>query len=172
MRLIVIDPGLANTAVLTVDDGRITSSQTWTTKAHGPKPTFAEVMERGNLLADRLFELLTMPENREATVVIEAYEDFGGGHLRIRKGKPIPNRWTTPVICALLGNTAETCLNDVVWQLASLVMTHYAGYKQMWAAGQKGIIPGDELVTNDHERSAACHAIAYINTHRYEKGQS
>jgi hypothetical protein len=84
MRLIVIDPGLANTAVLTVDDGR----------------AFPRASRR--------------------------------------------------------------------MALASLVMTHYAGYKQMWAAGQKGIIPGDELVTNDHERSAACHASAYINTHRYE----
>lgn len=171
MGLIVgIDPGLANTAMVAIENGRIVLSRTITTKGAG-KPTFETVMQRGTTIADKLLELFD-PLRNVTVVPIEGYEDFGGGYLRKRKKKGgeaerlVPNRWTTPAVCALIGAKLSSRGYTVVWQSPRLVMTRYAAYKSAWATGRTGLFPGDELITNDHERSAACHALAWIDAHK------
>ncbi len=168
-RIVVgIDPGLESTALVVFTDGRITDACTFTTKARGPRPDFASVIERGSSQAQRVVEALSEIEHVDA-VAIEEYEDFGGGHLRTRNNKPIPLRWTTPAVCALIGAQVDALGYAVTWQRPSLVMAHYREYKARWAAKQFGIVPGDELLTNDHTRSAACHALAWIAANRTER---
>ncbi len=163
-----IDPGLANTAVVVLEDGRVTVSKTIATKGEGPRPSFESVMARGLYIAREVADTCDPLWNVTA-VAIEGYEDFGGGHLRTREGKPIPNRWTTPAVCALLGQTLISRNYPVVWQRASVVMRQYGPYKAAWRKGQRGVVPGDSLVTNDHERSALCHALAWMDAHKIER---
>lgn len=164
MIIVGIDPGLANTALVAMEDDRFSKVATITTEGHG-KPDFAGVMQRGTVIANQVCNLLRDLGSDDLTVAIESYEDFGGGHLRTRDGKPIPNRWTTPAVCALIGTHIEAAGFRVVWQRPSTVMTQYGAFKRRWAAKQFGLVPGDERLTNDHLRSAACHALAYRDSH-------
>lgn len=162
-----IDPGLANTAIVVVVDGHITGARTVTTKGSGT-PDFPTVMERGSRICAEVERVMADLWNVEA-VAIEGYEDFGGGHLRNRNGRPIPNRWTTPAVCALIGARLGSLGYTVVWQRPSVVMARYAAHKRFWADGKSGLVSGDERLTNDHLRSAAAHALAYIDGHHARK---
>ena len=164
MIIVGIDPGLANTAVTALEDGRFILAKTIKTPADG-KPQFPEVMARGMSIARQVEQAIKPLPIMDVTVAIEGYEDFGGGHLQSRKGKPIPNRWTTPAVCALIGMRLEMAGYKVVWQRPSVVMRQYAPYKQQWEA-KRSIVPGDELLTNDHLRSAGCHALAWSDRRR------
>jgi hypothetical protein len=172
--IVGVDPGLAHTAsvAVCVRPVKIVAAYTITTKAAGPKPDFPTVMERGAVITERLgLFLATLPN--VATIAIESYEDIGGGVKRIAKnGKLIPNRWTTPAVCALIGAKLTALGYSVVWQSPSVVMTRYRDYKRAWSDGRTGLVPGDHLLTNDHLKSAACHALAYIDAHRYERGSA
>jgi hypothetical protein len=88
-----------------------------------------------------------------AHIVIEAYEDFGGGHLR-----EAHSRYFTPF---LLGYVAARTPHRVHihWQAASVVLRATRAYREHWEAGRRGLVPGDELLTNEHLRSAACHGL-------------
>jgi hypothetical protein len=163
MKVVGIDPGLANTGIVVIEDGRVVFAITLTTKGAG-KPDFASVMERGTLIGKQVREELSLMTGITA-VAIEGYEDFGGGHLRNRDGKPIPNRWTTPAVCALIGVYVSLAGCEPTWQKASTVMGDYRAYKALWAQG-RSIIPGDEKLTNEHLRSAACHALAWIDANK------
>lgn len=162
--IIGIDPGLAHTGIaVVVDPDTILHACTVRTEADGPTPSFTLAMSRARWVATEVVRLLE--EYREAidTVVIEGYEDFGGGHLRTAR-----NRWTTPIVCALIGDALERRGYTVVWQSASVVMAQYREYKTRWKAGQRGLVGGDSELANDHERSAACHALAYLASAKRE----
>jgi hypothetical protein len=168
--IVGIDPGLAKTAVVVLRGGEFIRAKTFTTTGDTGKPNFPSVMERGSTIAAGVTDALDHMCWNVVAVAIESYEDFGGGHLRKSKksNAPIPNRWTTPAVCALLGYRLEMLGYNVVWQRPSLVMAHYREYKARWAAGVTGIVPGDQLLTNDHLRSAACHALAYADARRFD----
>ena len=147
-----MDPGIAEMGVLRMEDGRIVAARTYKTPTAGPHPLFEETLERAAIQAGRVKS--EADEWGAAVVVLEAYEDFGG---RYKRG--VRNRWMTPL---LLGMIAVTVEQPCVWQGAGAVLTAYGPHKRMWAAGHTGIIEGDELLGTDHERSAACHALAYL----------
>jgi len=152
VRWLAVDPGIAAMGVLLMDGQRIIEARTYRTKADGPRPQFVTTLERAHRQALRV--QIAAEEWGASVVVLEGYEDFGGQHKR-----GVRNRWMTPL---LLGMIAALVDRPCVWQDAGAVLTAYGQHKRMWAAGQTGIIAGDDLLGNDHERSAACHALAYL----------
>ncbi len=167
-KIAAIDVGLADTAIVVFEDGRFTDAHTITTKADGRRPTFPAVFKRGQEIARRVSRFLAkVPAIK--TVAIEGYEDYGGGvHKRARSGALIPNRWTTPAVGVLIGDQVERDGLSVEWQPPGVVLTAYHEHKARWRAGAVGLVPGDELLTNDHLRSAACHALWYHDRHPEE----
>lgn len=163
-----IDVGLAKTAIVVLQDGRFVYAGTITTKSASRRPTFAGVMKRGHDVAQRAFGFLAIKyTSRDMIVAIEGYEDIGGATYKRSKTSNalVPNRWTTPVVCALIGERLEREGFTVVWQSPSVVMSAYRQQKAFWGAKKRGLVPGDELLTNDHLRSAACHALYYRDRH-------
>ena len=152
VRWLAVDPGIAEMGVLRMDRARIIEARTYKTPAAGPRPEFVPVLDRARIQALRVQS--EADEWGAVVVVIEAYEDFGGHHKR-----GVRNRWMTPLLLGMLAVLVE---QPCVWQDAGAVLTAYGQHKRMWAAGQTGIIAGDDLLGNDHERSAACHALAYL----------
>lgn len=149
---LAVDPGINSMGVLRMDDGTIVTATTFTTASEGPVPDWAGTLKRAERqVASLEAEVL---DHRPAFIVAEAYEDFGGQYKR-----GVRNRWMTPV---LLGMMAATFGELLVWQPAGAVLTRYGPHKRAWAEGRTGLLPGDELLTNDHTRSAACHALAYL----------
>lgn len=138
--------------VLLMDGQRIIEARTYRTKADGPRPQFVTTLERAHRQALRV--QIAAEEWGASVVVLEGYEDFGGQHKR-----GVRNRWMTPL---LLGMIAALVDRPCVWQDAGEVLTAYGQHKRMWAAGQTGILVGDGKLSNDHERSAACHALAFL----------
>lgn len=146
-----IDPGLANTGIVLFVDGRIVDARTAVTDGNADTDAFAKTMRR---VSDTAHDVATIFERFEPDVVaIEAYEDFGGKHLREAR-----RRWTTPM---LIGALATVLPADVVrWQRASVVMSQYRIPILAWKRGDKRVMaayPGVEYATNEHLRSAAAH---------------
>ena len=141
--------------VVQVEGVAITNAMTFTTPADGPVPSWASTLERCGVQVQRLMDVVRcwQPD----VLVLEAYEDFGGQHKR-----GVRNRWMTPVLLGMIVQALEGAEVTVVWQGAGDVMTAYRAHKASWAKGIAGIMPGDNLLGNDHERSAACHAMAYL----------
>lgn len=160
MRLLCVDPGLASTALVLFDRGRISAAHTLTTPSEGPRPKFAACVKRAEDLSRALLEAGMAME--PDIVVVELYRDIPGA---LRNAS---NRWATPLTIGLLIPTLRALTEDgsIVWQDPELVMTRYAGYKLAWKAGTRGICRGDELLRNDHLRAAAAHGLFYIDTHK------
>ena len=155
MIVVGVDPGLAATAVVAYDTlaRRIIDAATYKTPADGPRPDFAAAVSRARVQGDSVARFAA--DHNAGLIIAEGYEDFGGGHKR-----GVSNRWTTPLVCMAIA--CATC-RPVTWQAASVVMRRYAPHKAAWASRQYGIIAGDERLTNDHTRSAACHVLAWID---------
>ena len=152
MRIIVgIDPGLANTGIVALDERERVVLATTIHSAGEGQPEFSGVMERGMAVASGVVEALQPLENVER-VAIEGYEDFGP-HLRGAR-----NRWTTPAVAALIGSKVASAGYTVEWQSPSAVMRAYSAHKRMWEQ-KRTVIEGDDALTNDHLRSAAAHAL-------------
>jgi hypothetical protein len=167
-RIVAGDLGLANTALVLFEGKRIVDALTITTPASGSRPTFERAIERCEIIAVRVSAFVALHEPE--AIVLESYKDFGGGHLRVRKDKPIPNRWTTPLMIGYLARALAGQV-PIVWQDPEIVMTRYHQAKKLWALGQRGIAGGDELLQkrgtrNDHCRSAAAHGLFYLETHK------
>lgn len=154
MIVIGVDPGLASTGVVVYDTQRraFVDARTFTTPADGPRPDFAAAVSRAITQALDVAEVAI--GWRAGLIVAEGYEDFGGGHKR-----GVTNRWTTPLVCMAIACSTDV---PVEWQKASVVMRRYGAHKQAWAAGQS-LVRGDELLTNDHTRSAAAHVLAWAD---------
>jgi hypothetical protein len=164
--VVAVDPGLANTGVVVMAGRKIADAATFKTKSRG-RPDFESVMERGQHMAESVSALVGELSDVEA-VVIEEYEDFGGGTYR-RSGVSdalVPNRWTTPVVCALIGSRLASLGYNVVWQRPAIVMARYRSHKGYWERKCYGLVEGDTRLTNDHVRSAACHGLAYLDGRR------
>jgi len=162
-RFLAVDPGLANTAAVLFDDGRIAGAWTFTSEAAGPRPEFASVMDRACATS---IELLRIARDCDIDgVVMESYRDIPG-HLREAR-----LRWTTPAVCAFLAATLGAAGFPVVWQDPELVGVTYGGLRGMWASGKTGLVPGDEVLqkrgtANEHTRAAASHGVAFIDSHK------
>lgn len=152
MILLASDPGLANSAFVLFVCGEIVKAQTFTTKGSGPTVDFVLALQRAKEQATSFDHILaeTWPDH----VAIEGYEDFKGGYKR-----NVKNRWTTSLVLARFDAVLEDKDVFVHWQMPSVVLTQLGQYKRMWASGRTGLFPGDHLLKNDHERSAAIHGI-------------
>lgn len=163
--VIGIDPGLADTGMVATAGLRIVDVGHITTKGRGGDPTFADVMARGSAVAleARVFVeeiAVAFESDHPPVIVIEGYEDFGGRHLRGAR-----NRWTTPAVAALLYAGIVGC-GEVVWQSPGVVMADYGYAKRFWKAKQRGLLEGEDRLTNDHLRSAGAHVLAYLDAER------
>lgn len=168
MRILAVDPGLANTGVVLFADGRVHAVQTIRTPGDGRKTDWTKALARSSEIAVELSTAIERAHPDE--IVCESYKDFGGGHLRVRDGKPVPNRWTTPL---LIGYLHAAVFEDwqhsgitIVYQDPEVVMTLYRDHVRMWEDKRRGIAPGDDLITNEHLRSAAAHGLYRIATSR------
>jgi hypothetical protein len=167
VRLLAVDPGLANAGLVLFEGKRIADVRTCKTAPEGPRPTFTAAVQRGEEIARQIREYGAEIGTVDV-VVAETYVDMGGGHLRMREGKPIPNRWTTPLAIGLIIPALRDLTEDgeIVWQPADIVMTRYGQYKRLWALGQTGVVTGDIALRNDHLRSAAAHGLFYLDTRK------
>lgn len=162
MRLLAIDPGLANTGMVLFVDGAIVDAQTITTKGAGRKTEFNAALHRCATICAIVSDAIERMD--PDMIVVELYKDIPG-HLR-----KAANRWTTPMLIGYLhARVLDAILEahvDVVYQDPEQVMTAYREVVGMWAAGRRGIWPGDERLTNEHLRSAAAHAVHRIAIER------
>lgn len=148
-----IDPGLANCGVLIWDGRRIIAARTFTSGGDGYRTDFDLAYQRSRATADDVAEYLLAYHVERA--VVEKYRDIPGD---LRKAR---NRWTTPLAIGVLLSRIDVDGRTIIFQDPEYVMTAYSQAKSLWKAGRHGILPGDELITNDHLRSAGCHLLSY-----------
>ena len=159
--ILAVDPGVAATGVVLLVGGRITEAHTFRTKR--VDDSFSDVLRRVNDQCDQV-ELLAADQYRsELHIAIESYEDFGP-HLRGAK-----NRWMTPMLLPLLEIDLRG-YGAVYWQSPKTVLTATRTYRAHWESGRRGLVPGDERLTNEHLRSAACHAVYLDGALRLGRG--
>ncbi len=164
-RLIILDPGLADTGFLATEGKRIVRAETWRTKGSASRDSFEATMrrvfEQADALSSALFDL------KPSRVVMEGYRDFGGMHKR-----DVKLRWTTPLVIAAFSSVCQHEGVSVTWQDPAVVMGAYSAHMLAHKAGGRGIYPGDSLVTTEHERSAMAHLLAYNDRQRYGRRAS
>lgn len=159
-RLLAIDPGLANTGVVLFVDGAVHAVQTIRTEGDGHKTDFCKALERASSIAADLS--LAIERARPDEIVCELYRDIPGALRRAA------NRWTTPLV---IGYLHAAVFED--WRVSGIpthyqdpetVMTLYRDHVRMWEAKRRGLVAGDQYLTNEHLRSAACHGLYRIAT--------
>ena len=153
VRLLAIDPGLANTGLVAFVDGKIVEARTIRTTGNAKhdayEATIARVEDIEAQVAD--FARLFAPD----VTAIESYVDLPSWGDNKRNATL---RWTTPLVVYAV---ARVAVGQVVWQTSAVVLTQYAEYLKRWQAGFS-FVPGDELLTNEHTRAAACHGLHAI----------
>lgn len=164
--LIAIDPGLANTACVVFEDGRITQAHTFKTASSGPRTTFADAMTRCSIQTANVDELICALG--PAHITCETFRDIPGELRKVKK-----NAWATPLLIGFLAAGAFELAQDegrqVHWQDPEIVLTRYSGIRQGWKAGRFGVVEGDTMLTNDHLRAAGCHGLFRLDLLRGPK---
>lgn len=161
--ILAVDPGVAATGVVLLVGGRFTEAYTWTTRP-GNIDRWRDLQARAGLQALRIVDHITaLPAG--AHVVIEAFEDFGGGHLR-----EAHSRYYTPYLLGFVAARVSAHPVHIHWQMASVVLSATRAYREHWEAGRRGLVPGDGLLTNEHLRSAACHGLHLDGLLRQKRG--
>lgn len=150
-RLLAVDPGLANTALVLFDGKRITWARTITTAAEGSRPDFTAAVARCRRIAAAI-ETAHLELGDVDEVVIETYRDIPG---RLRT---VSNRWTTPLAIGLMLPALEA-FGPVAWQDPETVMSAMRDTVTYWSLGQRHLALGDHLLTNAHLRSAGAHGL-------------
>lgn len=159
MRVLAVDPGLANTGLVYFESRHIAAAETIRTRSDGPRPDWARVVERGQEIAHGIREVADRLGPVDV-VVCESYRDIPG---RLRT---VANRWTTPLVIGLVIPTLIDLAPALVWQDPERVMRAYAGAVRIWESGICGVVPGDRALTNEHLRSAAAHGLHYLDNAR------
>ena len=122
---------------------------------------------RAKVWADRFFAAFDECETNGYPIDILAMESFVD--LKQNANKMMKNRWMTPLIMGLLieglSNREITVESGrLVYQGSGVVLPQLkverARLKARVKADRDLIVPGDRLVTTDHERSALSHALA------------
>jgi hypothetical protein len=161
-RILGIDPGLANTGLATVEDGRIVGASSIRTKSlQTGAPKMQEILLRGQTIKDTVTDLVYRSCAEYDAVVIEDYKDYGGGYKR-----SVSYRYTTTPIIVLIYQACQEHGYTPIFQDPEIVMKAFSDYVSAWKASRLGLYPGDNLLTNEHKRSAAAHAIYYYNVAR------
>lgn len=156
-RILVLDPGVANTGAVFWLRDRIVKAETWKTESGGSHSLdFDLTLGRIKLIDSMLVNAVSTFEPE--TVVIESYRDFGGDFKR-----KASNRWSTPMLIGWIANTLSQFPARVVFQDPALALGATKGYRDRWKTKQRAeIIHGDSALTNDHLRSAGSHLVYYI----------
>ena len=156
MITLACDPGLANTGIVVFDGEHIVDARTITTKGNADTDPFAATVQRAFAIAHDFG--LVLDAVSPDLVAIEAYEDFGGKHMR-----GVRRRWTTPMAIALIAHACEARGIVPRWQKASVVMTQYRGMVKAWERTPH------PCLSNEHLRSAAVHGLYGIAHARFER---
>lgn len=159
--ILAIDPGLANTGIVLLDDSAILDAWTLRTKRDPAVPEFEDAVCRSQTIARGLRQIAAahLPEGVPVAVV-ESYKDIPG-HLRGAR-----RRWTTPLCIGILIPAICEIAEALVWQDPETVMCASKAHLGYWAA-KKSIHPGDERLTNEHLRSAGAHGLYYQGRRRW-----
>lgn len=163
VKLVAIDPGLANTACVCFEDGRIVRAETFKSEADAPVTRFGPAMTRISTQARRVDELIL--DFGAEHIVCELFRDIPGQLRKVKK-----NAWATPLMIGYLAaGVFEPAISEgrfVHWQDPELVLTRYGGIRAQWKRHQFGVCEGDTLLTNDHLRAAGCHGLFRLDLMR------
>lgn len=144
-----IDAGTANTGLALLSDAEgVLDSLTLRTKPIEECGEWEGLIRRSMAIRDALVNYLdnsSVPVNMAA---MEAYEDYGGGHLRMAK-----RRFYTPCTMAYIVQALEIAGVPVSFQRPSVVKRF-----KMYVP----LIEGAKWLKNQHERDAALHAYYHL----------
>jgi hypothetical protein len=165
MRILGIDPGLAHTGLVALENGRIVNAAAINTRASGSKPMMGSIIKRGTYIKTQVSDLLEQAEiaqKRFDAVVIEDYKDYGGGYKR-----QAVLRYTTTPIIVFIWQACKEHGYEPAFQDPQFVLSTYSDQINLWNKGSYGFYPGDkQFITSAHKASAAAHAIYYYNEQR------
>jgi len=150
MIIVAIDPGTANTGVAIYDNEakKVVNCETIKTKSTGQDQMALEVRCWKIAYAiDNLFE-----EYLDYILIIEGFASFGGNRQNA-------NTFQTPF---LVGYLCAKLYPDVI-QTSNKVFNNYGRSVRDSIKDGTCSVEGCEKATNDHERSALCHALYYAN---------
>lgn len=160
MSIIAIDPGTAHTGIVYMDSRRVISAKTIAYR-RTVRDDQSALMERAANIARQIDEWAA--DKPHDAMVIEGFVGYPG-----RQGG---YTFQTPYLCGYL----HAALSDenIVIQTSRQVLNprsrgNTAEYKALMERGMSPL-PGCELCTNDHLRSAACHGIYYYSRKRLEE---
>lgn len=199
MNICGIDPGLASGGIVLVQspDDRVVLSRSLVEKRGSASKSKEDAREQAAVLggwgdvaftaaaqrSEAWLEAVrdTLDEIKATGYEIDyfAIESFVDQPSRARKEKAglLRNRWQTPLS---MGRLAEELRRrgyspeqgNIFYQNAGTVLTQWRteiGQLEKRKKGQDAIVPGDHLVSNDHERKALVHALA-LSLRLGEKG--
>ena len=199
MNICGIDPGLASGGLVLVRSpkDRVLLSKSLVEKRGAASRSKTEAKKRADLLGgwgDVAFTAAAARSENWVQQVREALDEIASeGHsidyfaiesfvdqpsrARQEKAGLLRNRWQTPLS---MGRLAEELLRrgyspekgNVFYQNAGTVLTQWRtelGQLENRKRGEDAVLPGDSLVSNDHERKALVHALA-LSLRLGEKG--
>lgn len=169
--IIGVDPGLSSGGIvlMQVADDRVLAADRFARIQRGTTPesypgtdrAFADANRIATRRAIQLAEVITAWQEAFGPVGCIAVESFVDQASRGRA--LVKERWTTPLVighlAARLGDLGF-CEPEgtLVFQDAGMVLRHFQSELARMQAGEKDIAPGQELLTNEHMRSAWAHA--------------
>lgn len=153
MRVLGVDPGLTVTGLAVIEGGEVVDGHSIRGRAGvaGDFPNLARAADEIGYEVALAVHKMTTPPN---VIAIEGFEDQGPARKRFA------NRHTTAMVCQAIYSTLirEVPFRmPIRWQMASQVLDRTRGYG--WALGVPDPFPGWKLLSNEHERSAALHAL-------------
>lgn len=162
MPVVAIDPGTANTGLVYMDARRVICAKTLVHKKAVRGDQYA-LMRRAREIAEQVAAWAA--DKPHEAVVIEGFVGFSG-----RQGG---YTYQTPYLCGYLHRALEG--ERIVIQTSRQVLNprragSMARTMDMLRSGKRPM-PGAELLTNEHLRSAACHG-AYYYRERNRKEES
>ena len=152
-----IDPGVSATGLVLISGTRskpvIEQAKTLTTKTDDG--SFDSLKRRCYLLVEQMLTFIS--EVDPDAIVVESFEDIAP----LRGAKL---RYYTPFLLGLLDANLYRQAVPFFYQ-SPRAKKPYAAYKDLWAKRVAGdaLFPGDRLLTNDHLRDAAVHALIYLD---------
>ena len=150
MIIIAIDPGTANTGIAIYDDSKkdVIACKTIRTKASGQDQNalYSRCIKIAYAI-DHMFE-----EYLADVLVVEGFASFGGNRQNA-------NTFQTPF---LVGMICGICDVRAI-QTSNKVFNKYGRSVRDSIKDGTCNVEGCEKATNDHERSALCHALYYAN---------
>ena len=159
MIIVAIDPGTANTGVAVYDSEaqKVIECMTIKTKSTGQDQMALNdrcwkiCIETSLAISEIMFDDFQW-EIEDTVTVIEGFASFGGNRQNA-------NTFQTPFLVGYLCAT----LNPDVIQTSNKVFSKYGRSLRDSIKDGTCSVEGCQKATNDHERSALCHALYYAN---------